>query len=350
VPTALKWWYQELNASGSGSRVAVIGGGAIGGFYGSMLARAGFEVHFLLRSEFEIVAEQGLLVQSTMHGDFHLDEVNIYRSVDAMPQCDWLLLSAKATSNIDLAPLLVRVAATDARILVLQNGLGLEDQLRPFLPASLHLIGGLCWVGVQRDSPGVIEHIALGDVHLGYHSGPESDPQLQRAILEAGVNLFESAGIRAMTTTDLTRSRWHKLVWNIPYNGLSVVLNTGTHGLMGNPNSRHLIREIMHEVLRAAAACGHWLPDDLAEQMLALTDSIPDYMPSMYLDNANLRPMELDVMYAAPLAAARGAGCPMPKVEALYQELRFIDARNALAVASSSQWTLPSGAEALRQQ
>jgi 2-dehydropantoate 2-reductase len=195
------------------------------------------------------------------------------------------------------------------------------------LPAHLHLIGALCWVGVQRQAPGVIDHIALGDVHLGYHSGPANDLVLQRAILESGVSLFETAAIKARATQDLTHARWNKLVWNIPYNGLSVLLGTGTKGLMGNPDSRQLIRAIMHEVMVGATACGHSLPDELADQMMALTDSIDDYLPSMYLDNAQRRPMELDAMYGVPLDTAKKAGCAMPKVQTLYHALRFIEAR-----------------------
>jgi 2-dehydropantoate 2-reductase len=323
------WLFEEINVPRSSSRIAIVGSGAVGGFYGLMLARAGLEVHFLLRSEYQAVAKQGLLVRSKIHGDLRLEKVNAYHSVHDMPLCDWLLVGAKATSNAELAPLIAKAAAPGARILVLQNGLGIEDQLRPLLPAHLHLIGGLCWVGVQRQAPGVIDHIALGHVHLGYHSGPANDLMLQLAILESGVSLFETAGIKARATQDLEQARWNKLVWNIPYNGLSALLGSGTKGLMGNPDSRQLIHAMMHEVMVGAAACGHSPPDELADQMIALTDSIDDYLPSMYLDNAQRRPMELDALYGVPLDAARKAGCSMPKVQALYHALRFMEARNA---------------------
>src|SRR6202000_2529763 len=94
-------------------------------------------------------------------------------------------------------------------------------------------------------------------------------------------------------------------------------------------DSRQLVREMMLEVTAGAALCGHKFPDELPDQTLALTDSIPDYLPSMYHDNAESRTMELDVMYQAPLEAVKRAGGSMPRVEALYQALRFIDARNA---------------------
>src|SRR3546814_16715203 len=90
-----------------------------------------------------------------------------------MPACDWLLVGAKSTSNDALAPIIARLAAPDCKVVVLQNGLGVEDAIRPLLPDTVHLLGGLCAICAHRSAPGVVEHQALGGVNLGYHSGPE---------------------------------------------------------------------------------------------------------------------------------------------------------------------------------
>ncbi len=246
-----------------------------------------------------------------------------------MPSCDWLLVGTKATANAELAPLIMKAAIPNAKVVVFQNGLGVEEQLRPLLPPSLHLIGGLCYVAVQRNEPGVVDHLAPGDVHLGYHSGPAENLQVRQAILEAMAALFEKAGINCKVIQDLVQARWHKLVWNVPFNGLSVLLDAGTEGLMKNPDSRELIRDIMSEVIAGATKCGHPLSDELADQLMSMTDNLPDYLPSMYLDHAQRRPMELTAIYGTPLAAARKSGFVMRKVGALYQALSFIDARNA---------------------
>src|SRR3989338_10116665 len=142
-------------------RIGIIGTGAIGGFYGLLLARAGFDVHFLLRSEFSAVAEHGLQLNSAVHGALHLKPVQAYREAAEMPPCDWLLVGAKTTSNAQLAPIIARVAAPGAKVLLMQNGLGVEDALRPLLPSALHLLGGLCYICVHRAAAGVIEHQAL---------------------------------------------------------------------------------------------------------------------------------------------------------------------------------------------
>lgn len=310
-------------------RIGIIGTGAIGGFYGVMLARAGFDVHFLLRSEFAAVSENGLLIRHAELGDLTLNPVQAYSSVSDMPLCDWLLVGAKTTGNADLAPVIVRAAAPGAKVLLMQNGLDVEDSLRPLLPNALHLLGGLCFVGVHRTAPGVVTHLAFGAVTLGYHSGSAVDPEAGQLIAEEGADLFRKAGLDSRTTASVQLARWQKLVWNIPYNGLSVLLRTSTTPLMEDPDSRALIRALMSEVIQGAAACGYSLPQGYAEQLFAATEPMPDYQPSMYLDYLEKRPLELAAIYAKPLHAAMSVGHDMPKTRALYQALAFIDTHNS---------------------
>jgi len=308
-------------------RIGIIGSGAIGGFYGLMLARAGFDVHFLLRSEFEAVASQGLRVNSAVHGELHLKSVQAYQSVADMPPCDWLLVGAKTTSNAELAPLIIQAAAPGAKVVLMQNGLAVEDELRPLLPDSLHLLGGLCYICAHRSAPGVVEHQSLGNVNLGYHSGPAADAESRQQLLEQGCDLFKTAGLDSVAMAELNQARWQKLVWNVPYNGLAVLLGSATTALMGHADSRDLIQAIMQEVVDAASACGYPLPEGFAAKLLAVTDRMPDYLPSMYHDFMLKRPMELHAIYAAPLAAAANAGCAMPRTHMLYQTLRFLEQR-----------------------
>lgn len=307
--------------------IGIIGTGAIGGFYGLMLARAGFDVHFLLRSEFSAVAERGLHVNSAVHGALSLNPVQAYSSAEDMPPCDWLLVAAKSTSS-GLAPIITLAAAPGAKVLLLQNGLDVEDSLREWLPDSLHLLGGLCLICVHREGPGVITHQALGAVNVGYHSGPASDDAARMAIVEEGAGLFRSAGIDSQAMPNLHQARWQKLVWNIPYNGLSVLLGASTTPLMADADSRALIQALMAEVVQGAKACGHDMPPGYADYLFMMTEKMPDYWPSMYHDFQHKRALELEAIYARPLAAAKAAGCDLPRIEALYRALGFIDRRN----------------------
>ncbi|MCJ2375029.1 putative 2-dehydropantoate 2-reductase [Pseudomonas sp. RGM 3321] len=312
-------------------RVGIIGTGAIGGFYGLMLARAGYDVHFLLRSEFEAVAREGLQVNSAVHGDLHLKPVQAYRSAADMPPCDWLLVGTKSTGNAALGPIISQSAAPDAKVLLLQNGLAVEDQLRGVLPDSLHILGGLCFVCVNRIAPGVVAHKAFGAVSIGYHSGPAGDQASRMAVVEACAALFKAAGIDAPVMANLQQARWQKLVWNVPYNGLSALLQTSTSQLMADPDSQALIQALMDEVVQGAEACGHALPPGFAQHLFTVTQSMPDYRPSMYHDLVEKRPLELEAIYARPLAAALAAGFDMPRMRALYQALAFIDRGNRSA-------------------
>jgi len=308
--------------------IGVLGSGAIGGFYGMMLARAGFAVHFLLRGDYETVARNGLHLRSAQYGDVDLNTAHIYRLADQMPKCDWILVSTKTTGNLALAPKIAECAAPGARILVLQNGLDVEDQIRPALPDSMHVVGGVCYICAQRVAPGVIEHQALGAVHLGYHSGPAATTAEKQAILAEGASLFRTAGVEAEVVTDLSTERWRKLLSNVPFNGLSVLLDSELKQLASDQDSSRLALDMMRELMACGEKLGYRLPSEMPQRALTQAASIPDYRPSMYQDYINHRPMELDAIYAAPLAAAAEAGCSMPKVEALYQALRFIDARN----------------------
>ena len=305
--------------------IGIVGTGAIGGFYGLMLAKAGHDVHFLLRSEYQAVVANGLRLNSAVHGQLHLQPVQAWGDPAEMPACDWLLVGAKTTSNAQLAPVITRLSRPGTRVVLLQNGLAVEEQLRPLLPDNLHLLGGLCFICTHRAAPGVIEHQALGAVTLGYHSGPAGAGE-SLAIVEEGAELFRSAGLESVAMADLQQARWQKLVWNVPYNGLSVLLGAGTTRLMANADSRALILELMREVVQGAAACGQVLPEGYPEKLLATTERMPDYLPSMYHDFQHKRPLELQAIYAAPLAAAAAAGCELPKMRMLHQALRFLDA------------------------
>lgn len=312
----------------TGQRIGIIGTGAIGGFYGLMLARAGMDVHFLLRSEYSAVVERGIQLNSAEHGKLELNPVQAYADVADMPPCDWLLIGAKATSNADLAPLIARAAAPGAKVVLLQNGMGAEEALRPLLPDSLHLLGGLCFICVHRAGPGMIEHQSQGMVNLGYHSGPANAEERQQIVAQ-GVDFFRGAGVPSTPVTSLEHARWHKLIWNIPFNGLSVLLNSGTTALMQQADTRALIEALMNEVVQGAAACGHVMPDGLVPKMMAGTERMGfDYLPSMYHDFVHKRPLELQAIYAEPLAAATAAGAELPRIQALYQCLRFVDQRN----------------------
>ena len=106
------------------------------------------------------------------------------------------------------------------------------------------------------------------------------------------------------------------------------MLGEGTAGLMASSHGRELIQALMAEVVQGAAACGHVLPEGHAEHLFQMTERMPDYWPSMFHDYALMRPLELQAIYAEPLARARMAGCSLPGMGTLYQAMSFLDTRD----------------------
>ena len=298
-------------------RYGVIGTGALGGFYGGMLARAGREVHFLLRSDYEYVRKNGLRIDSVM-GDFRLPAVNAYATADAMPECDVILVCVKTTENNNLPDLLQPLLRPGSVALLLQNGLGAEEDLAARLP-EIEIAGGLAFICSQKKGPGHIRHLDYGKLDIGSYNVKNA------AFLNSIIDDFHAAEISADLSKDLRFARWRKLVWNIPLNGLTVVMNTTTDRLIADGYMRRLVWEIMLEVIYGANRCGIiGLNESLAQKMIDMTMRMIPYAPSMKLDYDNRRPMEIEYIYSRPIEAAARAGFDMPKIVMLESQLRFI--------------------------
>ena len=135
---------------------------------------------------------------------------------------------------------------------------------------------------------------------------------------------FNAAGIKAGQVA-YEEARWKKAVWNMPFNGMTVALNTQTDLLLQHPSTRQLIREQMMEVIGAARHLGvENIDETFADLMIRMTDEMTPYSPSMKLDFDYHRTMEIDYLYTKPLQMAREAGFRMPKLEMLEAELRFL--------------------------
>ena len=300
-------------------RYGVIGTGALGGFYGGKLAKAGQEVHFLLRSDFEYVRESGLQVDS-VDGDFHLPKVNAYRSSSEMPVCDVILVCLKTTANHSLPEILKPIIHSKSVVILMQNGLGQEEDLSIQLP-GVAIGGGLAFICSNKIGPGHIQHLDYGRIIIGSYNVSDSE------ILKSLVLDFQAAGVPSELSLDLNQSRWQKLAWNIPFSGLTVVLDTDTELLMVNENSRQLALELMLEVIHGANVCGVPLNESLAGKMIDMTLKMNPYAPSMKLDYDHRRPMEIEYIYSKPVQATKEAGFIMHKVSMLEKELRFIEAK-----------------------
>lgn len=299
-------------------RWALVGPGAVGGLYGGMLAVAGCEVHALFRSDADHVRRHGFRLRSPLH-DGPVPFV-VHDDASTVPPVDAVMVATKTTVNGDLAPVLGLLTRAGTIVAVLQNGLGVEAQVAAACAPGVEVVGGLCFVCSNRVGPGEVHHLDYGTITLGAHSSDGSAGGRTPA-LEAVERDLAGTGLDVVVDDDLVAARWRKLVWNIPFNGLSVVLDAATDEIMADPTSRAEARALMEEVAAAAAACGKPLPARFVDQMLEMTDAMAPYATSMKLDHDAGRPLELDAIYGATIAAARAASCPVPRIEALAARL-----------------------------
>lgn len=296
---------------------SIIGTGGIGGYYGGRLAQAGHNVHFLLHSDYEHVKQHGLRVDS-VNGDFHLANPNIYNDAKKMPVSDVVVVCLKTTNNHLLPELLQTVADEHTIVILIQNGIGVEEDAQNMLP-ELQLVAGLAFICTAKVAPGHINHQCYGQISLGNYSC--NNETLLQQIAED----FTQAGIPA-AIVDYKEARWKKAVWNMPFNGMTVALHTQTDILLKNPATRQLIREQMMEIVNVAKHQGiNGVDEAFVDKMISMTDEMTPYSPSMKLDYDFHRPMEINYIYSRPLKIARSAGMPMPKLEMLEAELRFLE-------------------------
>ena len=304
--------YKSINM-----RYGIIGTGAIGGYYGAKLARAGQEVHFLLRSDYGYVKEHGLQVDSC-DGSFHLADVNAYEHTEDMPPCDVVLVALKSVNNGKLQTLLPPLLHDHTLVVLIQNGIGVEEDVQKMFP-EVQLAAGLAFICSAKTEPGVVSHQCYGSINLANYSCRDE------ALMQAVVDEFRQAAIET-GLVEYNEARWKKAVWNMPFNGMTVALHTQTDLLLKNTSTRRLIREQMMEVVGAAQHLGVKNVDEaFVDKMIETTDAMTPYSPSMRLDYDFHRQMEIYYLYTRPIEIAREAGYSMPKLEMLEAELRFLE-------------------------
>ncbi len=304
-------------------RIGVIGSGALGLYYGALLQRAGHDVHFLLRSDYQSIAREGLKVFSP-RGDFHLKQVNGYQNSAEIGPVDLVLIGLKAHANDILVELAKPLISPETILLTLQNGLNNEERLATAFNAK-QIIGGVAFLCCNRGEPGTVHHLDQGSIRIAEFA-QDLSPRT-KALAET----FSQAGIPCEASADLTRVRWEKLVWNIPFNGLCALTGLATDQLLTCPETRQLITELMQEVITAANRQKLSEPLDAAtliERLLQATAGMGTYRPSMMIDRQKKSPLELNAIYRIPLQRAVKSATPMPRVAMLHALLEATEQQN----------------------
>ncbi|GAL31432.1 2-dehydropantoate 2-reductase [Vibrio variabilis] len=297
----------------------VIGTGAIGGYYGARLHHGGHDVHFLLNSDYQHVVDNGLRVDSH-YGDFSIPscDLNAYSTPTDMPKADVVLVALKTTQNHLLDSLIRPLLKPNTLVMLLQNGIGAEQEVAEAFDLP-YVGGGLCFICSNKVGPGHIDHIDFGRITIGVYGQSGIDA------LHAFASDLTQSGVEVDVDPKIIDARWKKLLWNVPFNGLSTVLDSDTATMMDCAELVDLSKAIMIEVQHAAQTTDTEIPMSLIDTMLSNTAKMKPYLTSMLLDRRNNRELEIQYMYKNAIDLAASHGVTMPKTTALYEQLCFIN-------------------------
>jgi 2-dehydropantoate 2-reductase len=295
-------------------RIGIIGAGALGSYFGIRLALAGERVGFLLRSDYEAVRDGGFRLELADGTVEVLEAPDLYRDVADMGRLDWVLIALKTTRNELFPSLLGPLVGPGTVLLTVQNGIGNVEALQALFPDN-PVIAGLCQIGVNREGPGRIRSFVPGD---GFVQVGAEDESPGRDYLDACQGMLEAAGIRVRRASSLGEALWRKLMWNVPFNGLTVAIGgKGTDAICGDPRLREAARALMEEIRLAANALGYPIEPEYTDKLMGFTDKLGAYKASSVLDWLAGRPLEVEAIFRKPLEAGQEAGVTMPHLASL---------------------------------
>lgn len=297
-------------------KIAIVGPGAIGLFYGARLAQAGARVGLLLRSDYEVVSKQGIVVKSS-GPELRLtaSQIDAADAPERIGPVDLVLVTLKTTANGRFEELIAPLLGKDTAILTLQNGLGADELLAEKFGAE-RILGGLSFIACNRVAPGIVECFHPGTITLGEFGRPASE----RARTIAA--WFEKAGVKVRVVDNLPEARWQKLIWNVPFNGLSIAAGgLPTDRILADPRLSSEVRALMDEVASAARAQGYSITEAFIQGQLDLTPKLGSYKPSSLLDWKAGKEVEVESIWGEPLRRAVKAGAAVPRLALLYSLL-----------------------------
>jgi 2-dehydropantoate 2-reductase len=308
------------------ARVLVIGAGAIGAFYGGVLARAGCEVSVVARSDYDAVAHGGYRIESTL-GDLSFRPAQLLRSTgEYRGEADYVLVALKLARGVDRAALIGPALAAGSAIVLVQNGIGIEDEVAQAFPRH-ELLSGVAYAAVSREAPGRLRHHSkFTRLVLGRYPGGASEKAARFA------QLLQRGGSSCVVSGDIVGARWEKCAWNAVFNPISAIGGgLGTRDILSGDEQTGFVRAAIAELCAVAAADGHPLAPDTPDRQIEGTRRLPNYVSSMGQDRLAGRPMETEALVGNAVRIARRLGVAVPRLEGLYALLRMCESKSPAA-------------------
>jgi 2-dehydropantoate 2-reductase len=291
-------------------RIAIMGAGAVGSYYGGLLARAGHPVTLIGRAaHVEAVRRTGLRLQTTSF-DLALEAST---EPEAVAGADWVLVCVKAGDTEATAAAIAPHLRDGALVLSLQNGIDNAERLQALLPRQrVHAV--LVYAAVELAAPGHVRHHGRGELVIG--AGPDS---------EGMAAVFTAAGVPVEVLPDVRAALWSKLLVNCAYNALSAISRLPYGRMIQGPGVEATMREAVAECLAVACAEGVELPADSWERVRALADAMPTQQSSTAQDLARGRRSEIDQLNGYIVRRGEALGVPTPVNRTLHALVRLLE-------------------------
>jgi 2-dehydropantoate 2-reductase len=298
-------------------RVLVYGAGAVGGFFGGLLARAGEDVHFVARgAQLQALRTRGLTIDSRRLGSITV-AVSTFDSAAAAGSADLVLVCVKTQQLAGIFDDLAAAVGPHTVIVPLQNGVEADEQLSARFPHAA-ILPAVVYVGATVDEPGVVTHVASGTIGIG------ASRDQDRHLLEAIRDVLAKTGQPVHISNDIQRERWHKLMWNAAFNSVSAITGRVPAELLAEPGVRSLIVDIMGEVLAVGRGCGVDLRPEDIDRHIAWTEGATGMRTSTMVDREKGRAMEIDGLLGVVVRKGREVGVATPCSAVVFALLKAV--------------------------
>jgi 2-dehydropantoate 2-reductase len=297
-------------------KIAVVGTGGVGGYYGGLLAQQGHDVSFIARgAHLEAIRGNGLQVKS-LHGDFVVSPAKATDVPSEIGLVDLVLFCVKTYHTDEAARAIKPIIGAETTVVSLQNGIDAAERIGAVVGME-HMVGGATWISSAVEAPGIIKQVSqFRRIVVGEFSG-----DLSRRV-EAIAEAFRPTGITMETTQDVLKVLWTKFVFIAAISGVGSLTRLPVGDYRSVPETRLLLVNLMREVEAIARARGVGLDTDVVEKSLDFIDgSAAQIKPSMQRDIETGRPSELESMIAIVGRKGREAGVPTPTADLVYAAL-----------------------------
>jgi len=269
-------------------KIAILGTGAVGGYFGGKLAQAGFDVTFLARgTNLEVIRKNGLYIKS-INGDFTVQPVKATDKITEVAMADWIIVCVKAWQVKEIARNISRIISKGATILPLQNGVLAMDELAEEI-AEQHVIGGICRIFSKAEAPGIINHFGAEPAILFGEKNNSKSPRMYELL-----EILEKAGIKAGIAGNIQVEIWKKFI-NICTSGLLAVTRCTYGELRELKETRRMMISLIHEIYELSQKMGIPVEPEFVDKTIAFIDTYPyDSTSSLTRDVWEGKPSEIE--------------------------------------------------------